>query len=382
MIGSRFQGTVRDISIEGYGVVDHPDKLVFFVLGAFPGDVGLFEVVHLKERYGYARFVEMVEESEDRVPVLCPHAGIKEGLCGGCPWMGISYEKQLEYKLHMLGHALRRDRLWPEEEPINPIWGSELTFGFRNRAQFKTDGEIMGYVSRFSQVIAPIQDCLVLNEPLRGLLREVMHSLPQDSWRPTPPHHWSYIDLDDETRLTDIIPNKRRPFRQGNSLQNQRMREWVREKTKHWQGGSAIELCCGSGNFTEIIAKQGLQQFLAVDIASEGIKKLRAKDLGGPCTIVEANLFKPSDWKLLKAVCAFPDFLFLDPPRDGFSKLDMFVGQFGFPREIVYVSCSLDTFTHDAGRLKKKGYVITEVVGLDQFPHTPHIEILAVMKKK
>ncbi|MEY4615085.1 MAG: hypothetical protein RJB66_45 [Pseudomonadota bacterium] len=382
MIGNQFQGRVRDISVEGYGVVDHPDNLVFFVLGTFPGDLGLFEVVHLKERYGYARLVKMIEESPERITPPCAHAGIKEGLCGGCPWMGLSYQKQLSYKRHMLTHALHRDRLWPENDDIPPVWESESVFGFRNRAQFKTDGDILGFVSRFSQVIAPINDCLILNKPLRDLLSQVLRTMPQDPWRPTPPHHWSYVDLDDETKLEDVVPNKRRPFRQGNSQQNHRMKAWVREKTHHWAQGSAIELCCGSGNFTEVIAAQGLQNFVAVDIASEGLKKLRSRDLGGPCTVVEANLFKPSDWKLLKAECPFPDYLFLDPPRDGFSKIDMFVGQFGFPREIIYVSCSLDTFIHDAGRLKKRGYVITEVQGLDQFPHTPHIEILAVLKKK
>jgi 23S rRNA (uracil1939-C5)-methyltransferase len=282
----------------------------------------------------------------------------------------------------MLAHALKRDRLWPQDEDVPPLWPSEKIFGFRNRAQFKTDGDILGYVSRFSRIIAPISDCVVLNDPLRTLLQETLSKLPQDPWRPTPPHGWSYIDLDDETTFATIVPNRRRPFRQGNSQQNARMKTWVREKTRHWQGGRGLELFCGSGNFTEVIAPNGLASFLAVDIASEGIRRLRERDLGGPCTIVEANLFKPSDWKLLKTEGASFDYLFLDPPRDGFSKLDMFVNQFGLPSEIIYVSCNLDTFVHDAGRLKKRGYRLVEVNGLDQFPHTPHIEILAVLQRQ
>jgi 23S rRNA (uracil1939-C5)-methyltransferase len=296
--------------------------------------------------------------------------------------MGISYQNQLEYKHHILTHALHRDHLWPTDKPLEPIWPSEAIFAFRNRAQFKTDGEVMGYVSRFSQVIAPIKDCLVLNPPLRALLQETLTNLPQENWRPTPPHHWSYIDLDDETSFSGIVPNKRRPFRQANAQQNVRMQNWVNEKTRHWRGRSAIELFCGSGNFTNVIAANEPDNFLAVDIASEGIRRLREKHLGAKTRVLEANMFKPSEWKLLKAVNPFPDFLFLDPPRDGFPKLDMFVSQFGFPTEIVYVSCNLDTFTYDAGRLKKRGYVITEIQGLDQFPHTPHIESLAVLKKK
>jgi 23S rRNA (uracil1939-C5)-methyltransferase len=381
MIGSQFQGRVRDISSEGYGVVDHPDNYVLFVLGTFPGDVGLFEIVHLKDRYGYARLLEMTEFSPHRRPAPCPHVGIKEGLCGGCPWMGLDYAKQLEFKRHMLSHALKRDRLWPQDADIQPLWPSERIFGFRNRAQFKTDGDIMGYVSRFSRVIAPIQDCLVLNDSLRRLLGEAMTSLPREDWRPTPPHQWSYIDIDDEATLSEIIPNRRRPFRQGNSQQNQRMKAWVRERTAHWKGHRGLELFCGSGNFTEVIADNELASFVAVDIASEGIRRLAAKTFKGPCEIVEANLFKPSDWKRLKANGPAFDYLFLDPPRDGFNKLDMFVNQFGLPKEIIYISCNLETFVHDAGRLKKRGYTLSEVTGLDQFPHTPHIEILAVLKR-
>jgi 23S rRNA (uracil1939-C5)-methyltransferase len=381
MLGRQFKGKVRDISVEGYGVVDHPDRLVFFVLGTFPGDEGVFEVIKIKDRYGFAKLIELTKISPSRISTPCAHSGLKEGLCGGCPWMGISYERQLELKHHMLSHALMRDHLWGSDREIPPIWGSPQIFGFRNRAQFKTDGDRMGYVSRFSQVIAPINDCLVLNPPLRGILQDAMKMLPRDDWRPTPPHHWSYIDLDDEIQPSQFVANRRRPFRQGNSLQNSQMRQWVKLKTAHWQGGHAIELFCGSGNFTEIIATQGLKSFLAVDIASEGIRQLRQRELGENCTIIEANLFKPSDWKLLKQSTNFTEFLILDPPRDGFNKLDMFVSQWGFPKEIIYISCKLETFTKDVGRLKRKGYAINEIIGVDQFPHTPHIEILAVLQR-
>lgn len=381
MLGSRFQAKVRDISIEGYGVVDHPDQFVLFVLGAFPGDEAVFEVISLKKRYGYAKVLEWIHLSPDRLQGPCPHAGIEEGLCGGCPWMSLQYSKQLEYKRHMLQYALRRDHLISSDGEIPPIHGSPSIFGFRNRAQFKTDGDRLGFVSRFSRVIAPIKGCLVLNAPLQTLVQEALQSLPQESWRPTPPHHWSYIDLDDTLTLEGIVPNKRRPFRQGNTEQNIFMQNWVREKTTHWSGGNGMELFCGSGNFTKILAQQNLKRLLATDIASLGVAALREQIQNEHCYVLEANLFRPSEWKLLKAENPFPDFLLLDPPRDGFKNIDLFVSQFGFPREIVYISCHLETFTRDAGRLKKKGYRITEILGIDQFPHTPHIEILAVLRR-
>lgn len=378
---SRFVGKVRGLSIEGYGVVDHPENSVFFVLGTFPGDEGLFEVIRRKGRYGYARLIELHQASPDRVPAPCRHSGIKEGFCGGCPWMELSYPKQMEYKRHMLQHALKRCQLWPEDREPPIILGSGKTFGFRNRAQFKTDGDKIGFSSRFSRALAPIEDCPVLNEPLRELLKQMIHQLPKEQWRPTPPHSWSFLDIDDETNLEEVILNKRRPFKQGNSQQNARMRAWVEEKTRHWRDGTVIELFAGSGNFTEVLMAAHPKHLVAVDISVVGIQNLQARNLGTQCSLVEANMFKPSDWKLLKGILPRADFLFLDPPRDGFNKLDMFVNQWGFPREIIYISCCLETYVNDVSRLKKRGYVVAEILGIDQFPHTPHIEILSVLKR-
>lgn len=381
MIGTRFQGQVRGISMDGYGVVDHPDKSVFFILGAFPGDEGTFEVIHLKKRYGFAKIIHLDQPSPHRQTPTCVHSGLRSGDCGGCPWMSLPYEKQLELKHHRLEHALRRDHLLPDDFEIPPVQGSPEIFGYRNRAQFKYDGHQIGYVSRFSHQLAPINDCLVLNPNLRELFQRVLKILPQEDWRPGPGYPWSYIDMDDEVSLESLIPNKRRPFKQGNTLQNVFMKNWVREKTQPWKNKNVMELFCGSGNFTTILAQQNLGRLTAVDIASEGVQKLKEKIDSPSCSVIEANLFKPSDWKLIKKDNPFVDALFLDPPRDGFNKLDMFVAQWGFQEDIIYISCDLETFVNDIGRLKRKGYQMSEVLGVDQFPHTPHIEILSYLRR-
>ena len=57
--GSKFQGEVRDLNLKGYGVVDHPDGMVFFVRGTWPGDSGTFEIESVEKRYNQdARPVE------------------------------------------------------------------------------------------------------------------------------------------------------------------------------------------------------------------------------------------------------------------------------------------------------------------------------------
>jgi 23S rRNA (uracil1939-C5)-methyltransferase len=378
--GSRFYGKVRDISSDGLGVIDHPSTGVFFSLGVFPEDEGEFELIKLKEKYGIAKLIELKKASPLRIAPPCPHQGLGLGKCGGCPWMTIPYETQIDFKTRILRHLLLRHNLISKDYPIR-FFSSPHQFGFRNRAQFKTDGKIIGFVSRFSRTIAPIEQCLVLNEKLQKKLRYLLKQLPNEQWTPGPGYPWSYLEVDDDQDLTFAPINTRRPFRQGNSEQNQTMRNWLKEQTASWpKNAKVLELFCGSGNFTEVLLNQNLENLFCVDIANDGLAEFKSKNWVN-ARLIEANLFKPSDWKLIKEQLPSCDYLILDPPRSGFEKLDMLVSQFKFPREIVYISCDLNSFNNEAGRLKKRGYKIKNISGLDQFPHTPHLEILAVFKR-
>jgi 23S rRNA (uracil1939-C5)-methyltransferase len=158
------------------------------------------------------------------------------------------------------------------------------------------------------------------------------------------------------------------------------MKNWLQEQTSSWpRNAMVLELFCGSGNFTEVLVAQKFANIFCCDVATDGIDKFKANKWNF-VHLIEANVFKPSDWKLIKAQIPKCDYLILDPPRVGFEKLDMLVAQMKYPKEIIYISCDLNSFNNEAGRLRKHGYKIKHICGLDQFPHTPHIEILAVFR--
>jgi 23S rRNA (uracil1939-C5)-methyltransferase len=376
-VGTKFYGLVRGMSNEGMGVIDHPSSKVFFSLGVFPGDEGEFEIIRIKEKYGFAKLLELHKASFLRIEVPCPHYGLRPGQCGGCPWMPLPYETQVQFKSETLKGLLLRHQYIPETYKV-PFISSPRHFGFRNRAQFKTNGKQVGFVSRFSRSIAPINNCLVLNAKMQKMLKHIHSLLPQESWTPSLNYPWCFLEVDDKQDLHEIQINKRRPFRQANTEQNQNMKSWLEKKIQHWTKDSVIlELFSGSGNFTEILVAQNFTSITCAEIACDGNIDLRTK-FGSKVQLVETNLFKPSEWKRIKEKIPACDYLILDPPRDGFPNLDMFANQFRLPKEIIYISCDLNSFINEAGRLRKRGYTLSEVVGVDQFPHTPHIEILSV----
>src|SRR5687767_11166868 len=110
-IGSRFEGEARSLSSDGSAVVKHPDGRVFFVLGAWPGDRGTFEITEVEKRYGKAELVALTEPSPERREAPCPHQGYAAGRCGGCPWMIGTHEAQLKHKEHRVRYAFERSGL-------------------------------------------------------------------------------------------------------------------------------------------------------------------------------------------------------------------------------------------------------------------------------
>ncbi|MCB9072559.1 MAG: hypothetical protein H6623_02980 [Bdellovibrionaceae bacterium] len=80
-------------------------------------------------------------------------------------------------------------------------------------------------------------------------------------------------------------------------------------------------------------------------------------------------------------MCSKAKFLFLDPPREGFRFLSHFVQQLPELETIMYVSCDPYTFVNNVRVLIDESWSLLEVQPVDQFPHTPHVELLAVLEK-
>jgi len=372
-----FTATVRDLASDGQGIVAHESGRIFFVPGVWSGEVARFRVTGLKNRLGYARLEQVLEPAPERRAPPCPYQGFAAGRCGGCAWQFVTYSAQLQAKQRRLASGLARLGL---DSVIRPIWPSPAEFGYRNRAQLKTDGKLMGYVEPGGNRIAAIGDCLVLTEKNRATLGQLLGSMPDRTLRPSKGCQWTSIDIDEDVTAETISVNRRRPFRQANSQQNQRMKNWLATSlaplVETLGDVSVLELFCGSGNFTETIIGAGCCNVLAVEAVDEALDALALKGLPGVRSQA-ANLFAAGAVQALARDNPDTAILILDPPRQGFANLDLLLAGLSRVKQVFYISCDLATFARDVETLLKRGLRAREIQPLDLFPQTPHVEILA-----
>lgn len=376
-----FKATVRDLSHKGLGVVDHPDGRTFFSRGTWPGDEGEFEIPSDAKKYDEAKLLKIISPSKDRIEIKCKHRGSAPGKCGGCPWMMASYESQLHFKEKRLLHALQKRGIKLNSEVLKNIAPSPVVDNYRNRVQLKTDGKNLGYVSEGSSTFAPVEDCLVMNPKLNALFHELKKTLPRPDLAPTGDFKWSYIDLDDDMELSDLVVNRRRPFKQGNTDQNEVMKNWVREKFENLpRHFPVIDLFCGSGNFTEVLSEMGFDNILAVEVQGSAIEVLKNRNLKG-VRVLSLDVTQKGSWALIAKAQPHARAILIDPPREGLEKRRGLYKYLDNLERIFYISCELDTYTRDIGDMMKNGWSPLEIIPLDLFPHTPHVEILSELVK-
>src|SRR5690606_6236211 len=176
--GEIFTATVRDLASDGRGIASHPGGLTVFVPGVWPGEQGRFRFLELQNRVGRAELVELLEASPERTTPRCPHHGFAAGDCGGCPWQFMSYPAQLAAKQARVEAALAG--FGPAV--LHPIWPSPNIYASRNRAQLKTDGKQLGYLSAANHRLAAIEQCPILTAPNRETLAGLIARLPNREW--------------------------------------------------------------------------------------------------------------------------------------------------------------------------------------------------------
>lgn len=177
---------IENMGSQGEGI-GRADGYALFVKDALVGDVIRARIIKTKKQYGYARMMELIQPSPDRVEPACPVAR----QCGGCQLQHCSYPRQLAWKQEKIAHCLQRiggldvrlpgEKSSDESAPLErddagrdtgtpvvmePIMGMQEPYHYRNKAQFPVgydrDGHLVTgfYAGRTHQVI-PHTDCLI-----------------------------------------------------------------------------------------------------------------------------------------------------------------------------------------------------------------------------
>ncbi|MBS1588165.1 MAG: 23S rRNA (uracil(1939)-C(5))-methyltransferase RlmD [Bacteroidetes bacterium] len=178
---------IEAYAAEGKSIAHLADGKVLFVENVIPGDVVDVRFIKEKKSWAEGKMIKLVEPSPDRIEAFCPHFGI----CGGCKWQMLPYEKQLVYKQQQVADQLSRIGQ-VSLPPMMPILGSPKDRHYRNKLEFTfcttrylTDAEILDangapinrepalgfHAPGMFDKVVPIHTCFLQPEPTNILLQ-------------------------------------------------------------------------------------------------------------------------------------------------------------------------------------------------------------------
>ena len=429
------EALIESLDHEGRGVA-HVDNKVIFIEGALPGERVEYASYHRKPRYEQAETTAVLRESSQRVVPRCPHFGV----CGGCSMQHLALAAQLAAKQRVLEDALwHLARLKPEVfyPPITgPAWGYRYRARLSARLVAKKGGILVGFHEKRSSFVAQMDSCEVLPGDISNLLPKLKtlieslstpNRLPQieialgDGQKVLVLRHLEPLTSGDEAQLRAFAdrhgivwylqpggpasahllhPADAPPlayslpefglslrfsptdFTQVNYGVNRLLVRRAMNLLDPRPDERIADMFCGLGNFTLPIARLGAH-VIGIEGSRELVARARSNaELNGLSASTEfatANLFEATAESL--AALGHFDKMLIDPPRDGAVALVNALGK-DAPRRIVYVSCKPATLARDAAILiHEKGYRLCGAGIANMFPHTSHVESIALFER-
>lgn len=436
---------VESLDLEAQGVAHNAEGKVVFIEGALPGERVQVQVHRRKNNWEQASFTAMARESAQRVNPTCPHYGLHAGACGGCKMQHLHAGAQVAVKQRTLEDDLwHLAKVKPERvlRPIEgPTWGYRHRARLSVRYVAKKGTVLVGFHERKSRYIADMRSCAVLPPaasellmPLRELVMamQARETLPQielamgDSVLALVLRHLEPLSEADLARLRAFaaahqvqwwlqpkgpdsvhrldeqgpglayalsefgveMPFKPTDFTQVNPHINRVLVHRALRLLDVQPSERVIDWFCGLGNFTLPLATRA-REVLGIEGSQALVDRARqnARHNGLSASFAERNLFELTPEVL--AADGTADKWLVDPPREGafaLAKAAAELVQSGAdwapPGRIVYVSCNPATLARDAGLLvHQAGYRCTAAGVVNMFPHTAHVESIAVFDR-
>lgn len=436
--------TPREIKIESMahdarGVGRDAEGKVVFVDYALPGETVMYVPVENRKSFQFAKAVEILDKSAHRVEPKCAVFGE----CGGCVLQHLEEKVQIQYKQQQLLENFKKIGGVQPESLLPPLTGQH--WGYRRRARLgakfvpKKGGMIVGFRERNSSFIQPTDRCEVLYPEVSALLPALRAALEQTSCNdkipqveisvadnatvlivrhlvdfnandleilsafakqntlqlflqpgnlksvhplyPKSPEPLFYHFQRDDIRV-EFLPTD---FIQVNGSINEALVTQAIELLEIQKNDRVLDLFCGVGNFTlplarharEVVGVEGDQALVKRAHHNQQLNKLENLEFHfGDLFKEDMSARSHGSWLEQKF-----DKILLDPPRSGAAEMIKRIPQFQ-PQKVVYVSCGPATLARDAGvMVNEHGYRLTHAGVIDMFPHTAHVESIAVFEK-
>ena len=413
------------------------ENFIVFVPFAVPGDEVEVLITEVRKNFSRGKMLQVLKPSTFRVKPVCPAFGE----CGGCHWQEIDYKKQLEYKKQIVVNAFKK---FPAVK-INDVVAAKDPFFYRNKTQFPADTvqKKLGLFSLRSHFVVDVEYCPLVSKDINAIYAEIRKYLLETGFDiPTLRHviirasattreavvtfvlknedfkkihqlsahlvkkfpeaavlyninredtnvimgdkHFTYSK---DGRISEKLDKLEYRFASISFFQTNTAQALVIfKKIREWCKGSlektALDLFCGVGAISLFVAKE-FKEVLGVEEMGQAVLDAVAN--------AESNGVKNCEFlngkservlvKLMKQGFK-PNTIILDPPRKGCEQeLLNLIPKTG-AENIIYLSCDVMTLARDLELLVKHGYEIEEVMPVDMFPVTYHIETLVKLKKR
>lgn len=426
---------IEKFSHDGRGIARISGKTTF-IAGALPTETVQFVYTRRKSDFDEGRVESIVIPSSDRVEPHCPHYA----LCGGCSLQHLSAEAQIQAKQTLLIDALARVGHCQPMTMLPPMTAE--VWNYRNKARLsvryveKKAATLLGFREKHQpRYITDIHQCPVLHPKVDAhidTLRALLDSLPdkrciaqievaagdtevalifrnlepltpdaqaqltafgeQTQFRiylqpagpdsvyllyPANADEYLQYTLPEFSIVYRFHPND---FTQINRGINRKMVSLAVQLLELQPTDVVLDLFCGLGNFSLPIAKY-CARVIGLEGSAQMIERAKMNAAENQITNAEFACRNLEEWSLDDAFVNGVDKILLDPPRSGALAIvkQMSVLQ---PNLIVYVSCNPITLARDADILiTTHGYELHAAGVMDMFPHTAHVESIAVFKR-
>jgi len=420
---------------DGRGIARTEGKKVF-VAGALSGETVQFIRRKSRRNFDEAELLEVFETSPERIDARCEAFG----RCGGCSLQHVSPQHQREIKAQTLRDNLERIGRVEAREWLPTMTGPVWNYRRRARLAVKDVAAkgrtLVGFRERHAPFITDMHRCEVLAAPIDGMLDDLSELIgglsirarlpqievavadndialvfrvldpPSDADKllmsafgkeralrvylqtggldsvsllyPATVDESLYYSLDEFDVRIDFEPID---FVQVNAEINQSMVHFAVEQLQVGPDDRVLDLFCGIGNFSLPIARRART---VLGVEGEASLVARASENAARNGLANAE-FRVADLSKIDGtenwVRSGCDRLLLDPARSGAAEVVSRMHLFK-PERIVYVSCHPGTLARDAGTLvNEQGYRLDAAGIIDMFPHTAHVESIAVFTK-
>ena len=430
---------ITALSNEGRGIA-HADERTVFIDQALTGERVLFKYTRLNKNIAEGRTVEVLQSSDLRVDAKCSAFE----MCGGCSLQHMAPEAQVELKQDMLLDQLKHLKVSPAEV-LEPLLGPEYGYRHKARLGVryvhKKEKVLVGFRERNSSFITETTRCEVLHPSVGEIISELAECINQLEAKRTIPQievavgdnqtvlvfrHLEDLSEADRQLLSDfcqghslvcylqagkpddlelLYPQQAEPlyymlaaagssaknlkiefqpsdFIQVNPEINKRMVANAINYLALKSTDTVLDLFSGLGNFSLAMAAS-CKQVTAVEGSLVMVKKARDNALLnniGNTEFIYADLYSED---ILTAPWLKQKYnkILLDPPRSGAAAILPALKKMQ-AETIVYVSCHPATLARDAAVLVNElGYKLTKAGIMNMFPHTGHVESIAVFEK-